>query len=404
MFKPFDNAMLSGAVRGVLRRCGRYLQYPAVSVLKKTRKWEMVEAASIASRTFEYDAPDTWSIGRPVFPDKLAPNYLSRIRRHDIPAPVLAEVPNVRLLAPFGAGYDERHRLIYETTVPSDYRVEKAVSLGTHFRSRRVRPDKELEIACSFLYRWDDNYGHWVYEVLPRAQGVLEWQRRNGTKVPVLVRKDGDPIQRESLRMLGFEESQFVPFDAECILVRNLLISSFRHNALVASPRGLRWLRDTLLQSLGMNPEPTPSDRRRVLVLRPRSVARSMVNDAEVGELLARHGFESFYLERLSFAEKVRLFAQAELVVAPHGAGLSSLVFCKRAAIIELVGRHINHAHFFGLAGSLGHKFGVLVNPDSPFSLYQQRENIRVDLGALERAVARMTVECANGVLAGAKA
>ncbi|HBW56875.1 MAG TPA: hypothetical protein DEF27_03370, partial [Oscillatoriales bacterium UBA8482] len=53
-------------------------------------------------------------------------------------------------------------------------------------------------------------------------------------------------------------------------------------------------------------------------------------------------------LETLSVAEQARLFAHAKVIIAPHGAGLTNLMFCSpETIVIELVSPHyIRHYYW----------------------------------------------------------
>ena len=62
-----------------------------------------------------------------------------------------------------------------------------------------------------------------------------------------------------------------------------------------------------------------------------------MVNEREVDQLLNEQGFTTVFLEEMSFLEQVELFANAQIVVAPHGSGLTNLVFCSPSTkVVEL--------------------------------------------------------------------
>ena len=76
-----------------------------------------------------------------------------------------------------------------------------------------------------------------------------------------------------------------------------------------------------------MPPEPTP---KRVYITRRLAAKRRLVNENQIESLLHDHGFIIAELETLSIAEQVRLFAQAEIVVGPHGAGLTNMVWAPR--------------------------------------------------------------------------
>jgi len=76
---------------------------------------------------------------------------------------------------------------------------------------------------------------------------------------------------------------------------------------------------------------------RKIFVSRADSTARVLVNEAELAAMAAAAGFETVVLGGMPVAEQVRLFAEATHIVAPHGAGLTNLVFCRPgAALLEL--------------------------------------------------------------------
>lgn len=73
---------------------------------------------------------------------------------------------------------------------------------------------------------------------------------------------------------------------------------------------------------------------RRIYIDRRYSPMRPMVNEAALIATLAPLGFVPVRLERLDFADQVRLFRQAEAIVAPHGAGLVNIGYCEPGAFI----------------------------------------------------------------------
>jgi capsular polysaccharide biosynthesis protein len=77
---------------------------------------------------------------------------------------------------------------------------------------------------------------------------------------------------------------------------------------------------------------------RRIYVDRRASPARPLTNESAVIAALLRYGFEPVRLETLSVADQVRLFRGAEAVVAPHGAALTNIGFCRPGTlVIELL-------------------------------------------------------------------
>jgi capsular polysaccharide biosynthesis protein len=61
------------------------------------------------------------------------------------------------------------------------------------------------------------------------------------------------------------------------------------------------------------------------------------LNENEVFNVLEKYGFKKVKLSTLSFIEKIQLFQSAKVIVSPHGAGLTNIVFCNPATkVIEL--------------------------------------------------------------------
>ncbi|WP_158093449.1 DUF563 domain-containing protein [Acetobacter sp. DsW_063] len=76
----------------------------------------------------------------------------------------------------------------------------------------------------------------------------------------------------------------------------------------------------------------------RIYVDRRESPIRPLENEDELAQALADRGFATVRLERMSVAEQRACFAHAAVIVAPHGAGLTNLVFCRRGArVIEVM-------------------------------------------------------------------
>jgi len=117
---------------------------------------------------------------------------------------------------------------------------------------------------------------------------------------------------------------------------------------------------------------------------------RSAKNKEELLGLLTRHDFESICLEKLSAAEQIAIFRDAEAVIGEHGAGLSSIVFNRRPhklTVIEIIPSRYATPAFWILANGLGAKYcvvpeiGGLSKQSDPTV---KREKVLVDLQCLE--------------------
>jgi len=104
---------------------------------------------------------------------------------------------------------------------------------------------------------------------------------------------------------------------------------------------------------IGKSPERTE----RILISRAGSSSRRIRNEAHLAQALRCLGFEKYALEEMSTQDQIDLFARAECVVAPHGAGLANLLFSSHSAVIELFGSSFVVPHYYLLCKAMGHPY-----------------------------------------------
>jgi capsular polysaccharide biosynthesis protein len=82
-----------------------------------------------------------------------------------------------------------------------------------------------------------------------------------------------------------------------------------------------------------------------VYITRDKAIGRRVSNEDELMEMLSEYGFKKYHLEDRTVVENVRLFSNANLVVSPHGAGLTDIMFCDDCTVIEMFGSRENDAY-----------------------------------------------------------
>lgn len=171
--------------------------------------------------------------------------------------------------------------------------------------------------------------------------------------------------------------------------------------------RGIRvaWARiprvRTALDLASPRTETTRDLPRRVFISRRDS--RRLTNEAEITAHLTTHGLETIYAEDLEPIEQFRLLAQAELIVAIHGAALAPLLYrppeAPPATVVELF--PVGHMTMVwrALAAQVGcrwagvrghmrprHITGGLYDLTKPFTRYSA-ESFEIDPVSLDRAL-----------------
>ena len=75
----------------------------------------------------------------------------------------------------------------------------------------------------------------------------------------------------------------------------------------------------------------------KIYISRKNATTRKLLNENEIIEMLKEKGFATMNLEKYGFCQQVQLFKNAKCIVAPHGSGLTNLVFCEpRTTVIEI--------------------------------------------------------------------
>ena len=148
------------------------------------------------------------------------------------------------------------------------------------------------------------------------------------------------------------------------------------------------WKAAFLRQTFGV--EGRPRGKKRLYVARGAAPRRRVLNEAAVEKLLAGFGFTSVNPGALSLKDQVALFADAEIVVGAHGAGLTNCVFmAPGSAVVELTHDKRVVWTYHEVAGAAALNYACIVadavlndkNDDALFA------DFTVDLAALEAAV-----------------
>jgi capsular polysaccharide biosynthesis protein len=116
--------------------------------------------------------------------------------------------------------------------------------------------------------------------------------------------------------------------------VDQLLIGSPRRERFVCSRRAIELFRAKMFERVGIS---TGRRDRDIYISRRSAEVRRVVNEDDVRAVVERCGYEVVELEALSVADQIRLFAGARRIVAPHGAGLTNIIYAEQPRVLELL-------------------------------------------------------------------
>jgi hypothetical protein len=110
-----------------------------------------------------------------------------------------------------------------------------------------------------------------------------------------------------------------------------------------------------------------------------RSGKRKVKNEEEIIPILEKHNFKIIDDSPKSISEQFKLFQSAKIVLGPHGAGFSNILFCKKnTKVIEFFSGNYYPPYYFYLSGILGFDYyGIVENEKKLNSHYS---NVGQDL------------------------
>ncbi|WP_300004147.1 glycosyltransferase 61 family protein [Anabaena sp. AL09] len=207
-------------------------------------------------------------------------------------------------------------------------------------------------------------YFHWMLDILPRWE-LLRKQNCDFDKIDYFVVDNSLPFQRETLNLLQIPENKQININqSHHIQASKLIVPSF--------PASVAWMPKWTCEFLKHHfliPEyvkNTPSQQR-IYITRNLAKSRRILNEDEILNLLQSYGFTVVTLESMSVLEQAALFSQAEIIISPHGSGLTNLVFCQpETKVIELFAPNYVYHCYWWLSNLIGLDYYYLLGETLP--------------------------------------
>ncbi|MBB6610433.1 glycosyltransferase family 61 protein [Pontibacter sp. Tf4] len=231
-------------------------------------------------------------------------------------------------------------------------RLSKSPAFKTPaFMLSKTRPG--LYTSVLHLPWAENNNYHWFFDCLPRLYFLLQQVQE---PIQLIMRRDLPAYQYETLQFLLQEhpnvEVMYIG-EHEKWEVEQFILPSF-----ISNPQSgylplqvSQWLREAIWK--GYQVKHTGS-KKRIYISRSKAKTRRVLNEPELLPLLSNYGFEIVRAEELSYQEQVQLFYNTEAVIAPHGAGLTNLLFAENCKVLELHPANLVKTHYFLLCKGLG--------------------------------------------------
>lgn len=307
------------------------------------------------------------------------------------PTPFVSIVEDGHVLSETGLSLTDRYEILEESAAEPDQAQQAMMAMlsreffygelplrGSLFGSEEshATASDSLDGPVAPLIPRYPNYYHWMVETVPKIRYLRQFGSEREA-VNLLVPADVPTFVDETLKLLSWPESQTVSAERGKYDVSKLALPSYPDRR----PTDFDWLREEIL---GTAPDRVPESGTNIYVSRAKDIERRVVNEDEVMEVLSEFGFDRYRLEERSLAENARLFADADVIVGPHGAGLTDIIFAGDGVLIELFGEKVKQP-YEKLSAAVGVEYEKLhCTPESTDLVVDTEELAEKVVGALE--------------------
>jgi capsular polysaccharide biosynthesis protein len=269
-------------------------------------------------------------------------NHLSSVNRFTTPDTFVGIIPRGRVVHNYGIVLSPGHKLLAEVSPPMAGHPATHPVLFELFMPPVRKLRSHIAVVTSQAHQ---RYFHWLFDILPRFELI----QRSKVHVDQYVVNAELPFQKESLEILGIPTAQVIsPQWATHIEAQALIVPSLPGQLGVVTPRSCEFLRTTFLP---LRHQKAIAERF-IYITRRNALTRRVLNEHELLDRMSRYDVEAIELEGMSVVRQAELFANALLILAPHGAGIANAVFCpKNSALIEFMPDTYNNPCFEILAG-----------------------------------------------------
>lgn len=206
---------------------------------------------------------------------------------------------------------------------------------------KKLKVSGRVAVIAQPLYEY---YFHWFQDILGRL-ALLEMQ---GIQFDYLYVPTNKKFMQETLELWGIDSSKIIMCEKNDVFIQadELIVPSFvlnrnqgfnKYAGFHQNPITSHYVSQKLITAAQAKNIDTTHFAKRIFISRKDAPKRKILNEDEIFKLFEPKGFVRYELSKMSVAEQIMLFHNAEIVVGEHGAGLTNCLFCKpQTKVIEI--------------------------------------------------------------------
>jgi hypothetical protein len=221
-------------------------------------------------------------------------------------------------------------------------------------------PHKMLHIDKPVICCPNALYYHWLLEMVPNILYALDLF----PDVKILVSRECRPFVMEGLELaLGekvYKQNILLLRDKVPLLVPQVIMPALENWSGYVRPEDVARIRKAFEPHLRR--KTAPAEQIQLYVSRAHAYRRQLPHEDRIEELLQSVGFKIIYPEEMTLKEQIRVFSQAKTIVAPHGAGLSNMIWrTENCRVVEIFTPECLNDCYARLAVQLGFDYRYII-------------------------------------------
>lgn len=234
-----------------------------------------------------------------------------------------------------------------------------------------VKSDLIINQNCLFLYSFSNLY-HVVMEVIPNL--IFE-NKMDFSDFVFLLYGTEKKILESILDILGYK-NKIIILDNLNIQVKNLFIPSFQTFGHITAPRkeSIKFphiisgkLQDNYLNDY-------------IYISRNDAHQRITINEEAVIKILKKYNFKIIIPGQFTIKEQIKIFANAKYIVAPHGMGITNILFRRgNFTLVEIFPDGWTRNCYFRIVQLLKGQYRGVFLPS-----FNDKNDLEIDLNILE--------------------
>ena len=197
-----------------------------------------------------------------------------------------------------------------------------------------------------------NNYAHWMLDVLPRIKLLLSKMLISEIKNIYVTKLN--KFQNQSFSFLGLKSFKIIDPNIFRHVKADQIISVshpyyFKKTWFYAQSNLPSWIIKFLRNDISKKVKSKKKSYKRIFIDRSDSLQNhsKLINNNEVIKYLKSKRFKCLRLTELNLKDQISIFKNCNTIIAPHGAGLTNIAFCKKnTKVIEII-PHDNKNYLF---------------------------------------------------------